>query len=203
MAADGQRSDNAVQKILVGTMKALSRQGTHKLSVSDICEASQVARGTFYRYFDSKEEVLAHLGRHFEEGVAEAFATAIAANPDPGSRVQVVLDTLTAHRGTGGDLNRMLDVAPEFTLAFIREMFPNLLDVVVEALGPAADESPLVTGGVLTKRQLADLFLRSVMSTLFLPGSESDEVPALAASLFAVKPTGKPKSRRNSGARAG
>jgi hypothetical protein len=97
----------------------------------------------------------------------------------------------------------MLDVAPEFTLAFIREMFPNLIDVVVEALGPAADESPLVTGGVLTKRQLADLFLRSVMSTLFLPGSESDDVPALAASLFAVKPTGKPKSRRNSGARAG
>jgi AcrR family transcriptional regulator len=203
MAADGQRSDNAVQKILVGTMKALSRQGTHKLSVSDICEASQVARGTFYRYFDSKEEVLAHLGRHFEEGVADAFATAIAANPDPASRVQVVLDTLTAYRGAGGDLNRMLDVAPEFTLAFIRDMFPGLLDVVVEALGPAADDSPLVTGGILTKRQLADLFLRSVMSTLFLPGSESDEVPALAASLFTVNPTGKPKSRRSSGARTG
>jgi AcrR family transcriptional regulator len=203
MAADGQRSDNAVQKILVGTMKALSRQGTHKLSVSDICEASQVARGTFYRYFDSKEDVLAHLGRHFEQGVAEAFATAIAANPDPASRVQVVLDTLTANRAAGGDLNRMLDVAPEFTLAFIRETFPNLLDVVVEALGPAADESPLVTGGTLTKRQLADLFLRSVMSTLFLPGSQSDEVPALAASLFTVSPTGKTKSRGSSGARAG
>jgi hypothetical protein len=75
--------------------------------------------------------------------------------------------------------------------------------MVVEALGPAADESPLVTSGTLTKRQLGDLFLRSVMSTLFLPGSQSDEVPALAASLFAVSPTGNTKSRRNSGARAG
>ncbi|CAN5821143.1 hypothetical protein BH10ACT9_BH10ACT9_11760 [soil metagenome] len=202
MVADGQRSENAVQKILVGTMKALSRQGTHKLSVSDICEASQVARGTFYRYFDSKEEVLAHLGRHFEEGVAEAFAAAIAANPDPGSRVQVVLETLTAQRG-GGDLNRMLDVAPEFTLAFLRDTFPNLIDVVVEALGPAADESPLVISGTLTKHQLGDLFLRSVMSTLFLPGSQSDEVPALAASLFAIAPTGKPKARRKPSSKAG
>jgi AcrR family transcriptional regulator len=203
MATDGQRSDNAVQKILDGTMKALSRQGTHKLSVSDICEASQVARGTFYRYFDSKEAVLAHLGRHFEEGIAEAFAAAITANPDPASRVQVVLDTLTAYRAAGGDLNRMLDVAPEFTLAFIRDTFPNLIDMVVEALGPAADESPLVTSGTLTKRQLGDLFLRSVMSTLFLPGSQSDGVPALAASLFAVSPTANTKTRRKSGARAG
>ena len=203
MAADGHRSDNAVQKILDGTMKALSRQGTHKLSVSDICEASEVARGTFYRYFDSKEAVLAHLGRHFEEGVAEAFAAAIAANPDPASRVEVVLSTLIAYRAAGGDLNRMLDVAPEFTLAFIRDTFPNLVDMVVDALGPAADESPLVTGGTLTKRQLGDLFLRSVMSTLLLPGSQSDEVPALAASLFIVSPPGKTKSRRSSGARAG
>jgi AcrR family transcriptional regulator len=198
MAADAQRSDNAVQKILVGTMNALSRRGTHKLSVSDICEASQVARGTFYRYFDSKEQALAHLGRHFEKGFAEAFEAAIAANPDPASRVQVVLDTLTAYSAAGGDLNRMLDAAPEFTLGFIRDTFPNLLDVVVDALGPAADESPLVTAGTLTKHQLAALFLRSVMSTLFLPGSRTDEVPALAASLFSASPTDKTKPRRSS-----
>ena len=80
MAADGHRSDNAVQKILDGTMKALSRQGTHKLSVSDICEASEVARGTFYRYFNTKEEVLALLARHFEEGVAQLFE--LASRPD-------------------------------------------------------------------------------------------------------------------------
>jgi AcrR family transcriptional regulator len=204
MAADGQRPDNAaVQKILVGTMKALSRQGTHKLSVSDICEASEVARGTFYRYFNTKEEVLALLARHFEEGVAESLAAAIAANPDPASRVKVVLDTLTAYRAAGGDLTRMLDVAPEFTLAFIRDTFPNLVDVIVEALGPAADEAPLVTEGTLSKRQLGDLFLRSVMSTLFLPGSQSDEVPALVASLFAIPPTGKTKARRRPGAKAG
>jgi hypothetical protein len=97
----------------------------------------------------------------------------------------------------------MLDVAPEFTLAFIRDTFPNLIDVVVEALGAAADESPLVIAGTLTKHQLGDLFLRSVMSTLFLPGSQSDEVPALAASLFATAPTGKTKASRKPRAKAG
>jgi AcrR family transcriptional regulator len=203
MSVDGQQADTAVRKILIGTMKALSRQGTQKLSVSDICEASHVARGTFYRYFNNKEEALSAVGRHFEEGIAAAIEAAIEANPDPVVRVEVVLDTLIAYRAAGGDLTRMLDVAPEFTLALIRDTFPNLVDVVTEALGPAAEESPLVTSGALTERQLGDLFVRSVMSMLLLPGSRSDEVRALVASLFSDPPAGKPKTKRrtNPGAR--
>ena len=98
----------------------------------------------------------------------------------------------------------MLDVAPEFTLEFIRDTFPKLVDVVTEALGPAAEESPLVTSGALTKRQLGDLFMRSVMSMLFLPGSRSDEVPALMASLFKVEADSatKPRRRRRTSAKA-
>jgi len=203
MAVDDQRAERAVQKILAGTMKALSRQGANKLSVSDICEASQIARGTFYRYFNSKEEVLAALGQHFEDGVDAAFKAAIEANPAPEARVQVVLDTIIAYRAGGGDWNQMLDVAPEFTLEFIRDTFPRLVDVVTDALGPAAAESPLVTSGALTKRQLGDLFMRSVISMLFLPGSRSDEVPALAASLFKVETAGTPaKPRRRTSAKA-
>ena len=186
MAVDDQRAERAFRKILAGTMKALSRQGVSKLSVSDICEASQIARGTFYRYFNSKEEALAALGQHFEDGVGAALAAAIEANPDPDVRVQVVLDAIIAYRAAGGDWNQMLDVAPEFTLGFIRDAFPKLVDVVTDALGPAAEQSPLVTSGTLTKRQLGDLFMRSLMSMLFMPGSRSDDVPALAASLFKV-----------------
>ena len=196
MAADDPRAERAVQKILAGTMKALSRQGAHKLSVSDICESSQIARGTFYRYFNSKDEVLAALGQHFEDGVVAAFAAAIEADPDPEHRVQVVLDTIIAYRAAGGDWNQMLDVAPEFTLEFIRETFPKLVNVVTDALGPAVEESPLVTSGALAKRQLGELFMRSVMSMLFLPGSRSDEVPAMVASLFTVETKSAAKQRR-------
>jgi AcrR family transcriptional regulator len=201
MAVDDPRAERTVQKILAGTMKALGRQGAHKLSVSDICESSQIARGTFYRYFTSKEEVLAALGQHLEDGVAAAFAAAIEANPDPDERVQIVLDTILAYRAAGGDWNQMLDVAPGFTMKFIGDTFPKLVDVVTDALGPAAAESPLVTGGALTKRLLGDLFMRSVMSMLFLPSGRSEEVPALVASLFQVETTtgaAKPKRQRAS-----
>lgn len=127
MTVDSPQADAAVRKILIGTMKALSRQGTQKLSVSDICKASHVARGTFYRYFNNKEEVLSAVGRHFEVGITAAFEAAIEADPDPGRRVAVVLNTLidyprlrrrlepNARRGTGSS-----------RLALIRDTFPNL-----------------------------------------------------------------------------
>jgi AcrR family transcriptional regulator len=181
-----ERAEKSVEKILSGTMKALSRQGARKLSVSDICEASGVARGTFYRYFTSKDDVLATLVHHYQDGVAEAFVKAIEINPDPKVRVQVVLDTITDYRLAGADLVRMLDVAPEFTLGFIRETFPNVVGAVTVALGPAIEESPVVVSGALTQHQLADLLMRSVISTLLFPGGRSDKVAAMVASLFSV-----------------
>lgn len=205
MAEGDQKTDRSVERILAGTMRLLSRQGTHKLSVSDICEASGVARGTFYRYFSTKEEVLAALGRHIEAGVTTAFATAIAANPDPTARVRVVLDAIRAYRVTGGDFARMLDSAPQFTLEFVGETFPNLVDAVTDALGPALDESPPVVSGALSKRQLGDLFLRSVISMLFLPGNRADQVPDILVSLFGVAAAAgtAPKRNRRVKAKAG
>jgi AcrR family transcriptional regulator len=87
MAVDEQRAEKSVEKVLVGTMSMLGRQGARKLSVSDICAASGVARGTFYRYFSSKEEVLAAVNRHFENGITAAFGAAIEVAPDPALRV--------------------------------------------------------------------------------------------------------------------
>jgi len=181
-----ERVEKSAEKILSGTMKALSRQGARKLSVSDICEASGVARGTFYRYFTSKDDVLAALAHHYQDGVAEAFVKAIEINPDPKVRVQVVLDTITDYLLAGADLVGMLDVAPEFTLGFLRETFPNVVGAVTVALGPAIEESPVVVSGALTQHQLADLLMRSVISMLLFPGGRSDKVAAMVASLFSV-----------------
>ncbi|MBZ4521768.1 TetR/AcrR family transcriptional regulator [Mycobacterium avium] len=204
MVRDDQRADKSVEKIMAGTMKAVTRQGTHKLSVSDICDASGVARGTFYRYFTSKEDALAALGRHLEDGVAGTFAAAIEANPDPAQRVDVILDAIIAYRAEGGDFVKMIDVAPAFALEFIRETFPKLVDTVTVALAPAVEKSALVTSGALTTRQLGDLFMRGVISMLLLPGSRSDQVPSMITSLFRVDAStgGAPRRKRRSRAKA-
>jgi AcrR family transcriptional regulator len=124
-------------------MSMLGRQGARKLSVSDIYAASGVSRGTFYRCFSSKEEVLAAVNRHFENGIIAAFGAAIEVAPDPALRVQIVLNVTIEYCTTGRDLVRMLDVSPSFTLQFLRDTFPHLVDAVIDALAPVVDESPL------------------------------------------------------------
>lgn len=203
MARDDQRADKSVQKIMDGTLKAVTRQGTRKLSVSDICEASGVARGTFYRYFASKEAALEALSSHIEDGAAAAFAEAVEANPDPAQRVEVVLDTVLSYRAAS-NITKLIEIEPGFSLEFIRETFPRLTDIVTDALGPAAEESPLVTSGALTKHQLGDLFMRATMSMVLLPGNRSDQVPSMIASLFRVdtSPAKAQKRKRPSRAKA-
>ena len=49
----------SIQKIMDGTLRAINSIGARRLSMSDISESSGVSRGTLYRYFASKEEVLA------------------------------------------------------------------------------------------------------------------------------------------------
>ncbi|MGB8405603.1 MAG: helix-turn-helix domain-containing protein [Mycobacterium sp.] len=178
------RADKAVQGIVSGTVKALTRRGADKLSVSDICEASGISRGTFYRYFASKDDVLSALGRHFEEGIADAIAVAIAANPAPEDRVRVVLDAILDYRNDTADFAGMFEATPDFTLGFLRGAFPQLVDIVTDALGPAVETSPLVAAGELNPRQLGELFLRTVMSMLLFPGSRAQQVPQLVTSLF-------------------
>lgn len=196
MAGDDQRADKSVQKIMDGTVQAVARQGTRKLSVNDICEASGVARGTFYRYFSSKEDALEALGRHIEDGAAAAFAAAIEDNPDPAQRVDVVLDTLRPHRAAS-HIAKLMDVEPRFAVDFMRETFPKLARIMTEALGSALEESPLVASGAVTKRELGDLFVRAVLSMVLLPGSRSDQVPSMIASLFRVDTSaGRPPRRK-------
>lgn len=183
-AEERNRTNKTEDAILAGAMQALSRRGADKLSVFDICEASGVSRGTFYRYFTGKDDILNAIGQHFERGLAAALDAAIDANPDPAHRVQIVLDTIIRYRDESADFGRMLEVTPDFTLGLLRDVFPGLVKVVTDALGPAAAESPLVTSGELTKRQLGELFFRTVMSMLLFPGARTQQVSTLVSSLF-------------------
>src|SRR3546814_289657 len=63
----------SVLKILDGALRAISEMGARRLSMRDISDASGVSRGTLYRYFSSREEVLAAVSEfvcvNFEDGV--------------------------------------------------------------------------------------------------------------------------------------
>ena len=105
----------SVLKILDGTLRAISSIGARRLSMSDISDSSGVSRGTLYRYFSSKEDVLAAVSEYicsnFERGIVET-AECI---DDPIERFRAVMrfyGRFTVERSP----ERIFEVEPAFHL---------------------------------------------------------------------------------------
>ncbi len=56
----------------------LSRKGYYNVTVDEICEKAQVSKGTFYKYFKSKDEIIWYeylkLDEYYDRNVADAMA---------------------------------------------------------------------------------------------------------------------------------
>jgi AcrR family transcriptional regulator len=74
-------------ELLAATARALSRKGLADLVISDITEEADVALGTFYNYFDSRDEALAATAASLAaEASAAALVATDAAGEDPADR---------------------------------------------------------------------------------------------------------------------
>ena len=70
------------QKIFDAALAVFAEQGFHTATMDDIAKASHVAKGTLYRYFSSKEELLEQLLRSTGQALAARFAEAFGREGD-------------------------------------------------------------------------------------------------------------------------
>lgn len=185
----------SVEKILNGALSALSRRGSKKLTMGDIGDAAGVSRGTLYRYFSSKEEVLLAMSeavsRSFETGMAEITA----AEPGVVGRAREVL-AFQWVLALQEQNNRILDVEPEFVLAFLRSHFERHVAAMADALIPVVDRLEDALGSKIDRRLLAEAFVRMELSTLIVPGNDKwNEFPRMFAR-FVQQADAKAPARR-------
>jgi AcrR family transcriptional regulator len=74
--------------ILAAAMKVFARRGFAATRVEDVLEEARIARRTFYRYFTSKEDVLAAVYELATEELLRAFDEASESVVDPLSGVR-------------------------------------------------------------------------------------------------------------------
>lgn len=161
----------SVKKILDGTLRAISEVGTRRLSMSDISAASGVSRGTLYRYFTSKEEVLAAVSEYicssFEHGIVDAGEGI----EDPMERFRAVMlfyARFTIERSP----ERIFEVEPAFHLDFLRTHFGRHKASVIEALAPCIDYFEILMGATIHRDTFVDMLVRLQLSTLIIPASQ-------------------------------
>lgn len=162
----------------------MGRYGVRKFSMSDICTEAGVSRGTLYRYFKSKDQVLEAVGEYVDRTFRTTLKDAVTGHPDPEDRLEVVLQALLDYRTTHPDMVRIVDAEPSFVLDFLSQQFATLLAIISEALDPVLKGAPPVRDGTLTKRQLAEMFIRLTLSVYLVPSSGSDQTARRVAALW-------------------
>lgn len=167
--------------------------------MSDVSERSGLSRGTVYRYFPTKEDLLAVLAEYeqnrFSEGLRKALEESPPAEMTVGSVVEYIIGYLRQHPA----LPLMIDVEPEFVLAFMRRQLPFFHRITEELLDPVMSNSRPVREGSVSVTELNDLLLRVVLSVFLVPGeSGAATVGALEGTLdsFLRLATGEPAERR-------
>src|SRR5580704_7247716 len=85
--ASGGSSNSTEERILTAALGLIGRRGVRRLGMREIAEASGVSRGTLYRYFPSKEHVLAAAANYDERRFTDGLALALTAVSDPADRI--------------------------------------------------------------------------------------------------------------------
>jgi AcrR family transcriptional regulator len=164
-------SGSTEERILSATLRLLGRRGVRRLSMQEVSEAAGVSRGTLYRYFPSKDHLLAGVASYDERKFTVGLATALAPVEDPSVRIQTLVafafDYIRMHPARA-----LFESEPDFVLGYLLTHLPKLQAALLEQLGEAFDAVPAVASGSLSRQQLADVIVRLFTSSFIIPESD-------------------------------
>lgn len=169
-------------RILEGALAALGRVGPRRLTMGDVSDRAGLSRGTVYRYFPTKEDLLAVLAEYEQDRFADGLRRSLAEGdrePSLAAVVEYIIGYLRQHPA----LPLMIDVEPEFVLAFLRRQMPVFHRITEELLGPVMSGSRPVREGWVTVAELDELLLRVVLSVFLVPGEGGVTVGVLEGAL--------------------
>lgn len=94
--------------ILEAAAFVLSEKGVPDTTVQDILDRAGISRGTFYKYFRNKQEVLTELYRYAASMLTTAIGNAAQQASEPLVKVRAGVDVFLAVHEQWGDLMRVL-----------------------------------------------------------------------------------------------
>jgi AcrR family transcriptional regulator len=177
------------ERILEGALRALARHGADHFSMVDIGREAGISRRTLYRYFRNRDDVIQAVAVHIGNTYAKAVEEAIAAQPAPEDRLRVVLSATVHYGDYHPAAINVLRLEPGFTLAFIEETLQHYVDVVRDALQPAACSIPAVMSGAVAVGQLAEIVVRLGLSAYFLHSPGTGQLTDAFVGLVTPVPT--------------
>ena len=162
----------SVIKILSGALDAIAERGVRRLSMSDIIEASGVSRGTLYRYFSNKGDVLAAVAEFVCTGFETGIREAAEGIDDPIERFRKVMQFYASYTNENSP-DRVFEVEPRFHLSFFRSRFDRYKAAVYSALEPTFAHIENKLGKRIKAEAVVEALVRLQLSTLLVPADEN------------------------------
>jgi AcrR family transcriptional regulator len=156
------------EAILAATRHAIAERGPGRLTLSAIAAAAGVSRPTLYRWFPTKDDLLAAIAGYEEEQFDLGLRAVIDAHRSPARKLDAALRYLVTYLDgrIGPD---PIGADPHFALQSLARSLPVQVDALVRLLGDALRQVPAVRGGTLSSEQAAEMFLRVAYSHFLVP----------------------------------
>jgi AcrR family transcriptional regulator len=169
------------ERILAAAVEVAGIHGIRRLSVSDVAQAAGVSRPTLYKYFASKDALVAEAVASEAEAFAAQVAAASAPYDDPRDALEVAIATTLRLAREHPLLDRIVRTEPETLLPLLTSdggpAVPAMREVAEAIL---ADRMPGFTG--VERRRTADALTRLLVSYAV---SAPDDPPEVVASTLA------------------
>jgi AcrR family transcriptional regulator len=158
-------------RILTAALGLIGRRGVRRLGMREIAESAGVSRGTLYRYFPSKDHVLAAAaafdGQRFTDGLEAALAVERAPEEQITAFMSYAFEFIRTH-----PCRPLFESEPGFVMSYLLDNLPALRDELVRHLGEAFDAVPAVATGALGRDELADVIARLFASSWIIPETD-------------------------------
>ena len=102
-------TDKTRASILDGAAQAFGKLGYAATRVEDVLEASGLSRPTFYKVFDSKDDVFEALSEAHHREIRERIVRSLEGESDPNKQVENIVDAFMRWRAELGPIGRVLD----------------------------------------------------------------------------------------------
>ncbi len=156
------------ERILAATLRLLGRRGVKRLGMQEVSEAAGLSRGTLYRYFQSKDQLLAAVASFDEQSFNLGLAAAMQQVDEPSARIRTLVsfafDYIRTHPARS-----LFESEPDFVLGYLLQHLPKMQAALMEELGDAFDSVPAVASGRLTRQQLVEVIVRLFTSSFVIP----------------------------------
>ena len=143
-------------RIIAGAGRAFGRLGYGTCRVEDIIEDAGVSRGTFYKFFDSKEAVFDEIEQAFEVSFVQSMQGAFDSSAEPLEQANSLIDGYLRWISGWRDVARVLWQDPSRPRAdSVKEARADAFNIFVDVIGGLVlgmgmeGGSPLIYRGML------------------------------------------------------